>query len=288
MAPRFSIVIPTIGRLALLRRALHSALRQRDTFEDYEIVVFDNCSEDGTWEYVQSLDNPRLRAFRNPARLSAPESWNKAVRLSRGEYVYTLADDNLLLPGMLATIARSMEPHPGADVVHFAVQYIDEDEAPLRPRTWLPDRPEWLPAPLGVLRLAREFTMATSFLVFTRAIFDASGGLDEETSRYPLATDIESVLRWAVNGDTLLLPDTLALHRSWTGSLTQANAWSPDMFTSMTYTVDRVARFAAESGRLDADQIDELRRVLVQTFLLDLFAVWERVRRQDPGRSARG
>jgi hypothetical protein len=165
---------------------------------------------------------------------------------------------------------------------------MDENEGPLKPRTWLPDHPEWLPAPLGVMRLAREFTMATSFLVFSRAIFDATGGLDEESPRYPVFIDIEAVLRCAVNGNTLLLPDTLALHRSWTGTATQAVAWSPDVFTSMTYTVDRVARFAAESGRLDADQIHELRRALVQTFLLDLFAVWERVRRRDPGQAARG
>ena len=109
MRPKFSIVIPTIGRLDLIKRALYSALRQQDHFDDYEVVVLDNCSEDGTWEYLQSMkNNPRLKVFRNSQRLSQARNWNKAVRLSRGEFVYMLQDDNVVLPEMLATISNAM------------------------------------------------------------------------------------------------------------------------------------------------------------------------------------
>ncbi len=96
MSPKFSIVIPTIGRLDFIRRALYTALRQQDHFDDYEIVVLDNRSEDGTWDYLQSIQNPRLKVFRNSHRLPAANNWNEAVRLSSGEYVYMLADDNVL------------------------------------------------------------------------------------------------------------------------------------------------------------------------------------------------
>ena len=51
--PQFSVIIPTHNRLRLLNRALASVARQ--TFRDYESIVVDDGSSDGTWDYLGSL-----------------------------------------------------------------------------------------------------------------------------------------------------------------------------------------------------------------------------------------
>jgi glycosyltransferase involved in cell wall biosynthesis len=274
VSPKFSIVIPTIGRLNLIRRALYSALRLQDHFDDYEIVVLDNCSEDGTWDYLQSIkNNPRLKIFRNSHRLAQAQNWNEAVRLSSGEYIHMLQDDNLVLPEMLATISNAMARHKNVDLVCFAVRYMDENERG-KGTLWQPEREELLPAPQALMRFARKWTTTTSFMVFSRAVYDRYGEFDEESPSYPVFLDIEFVLRWMVHCNTLIIPDFLAMHRIWLGTVTTATFDLPEMFTAMTYVVNRVFRFAADSGLLDTDQLDELRQALVQTFLVTILRIW--------------
>lgn len=280
MSPKFSIVIPTVGRLDLIKRALYSALRQQDHFDDYEVVVLDNRSEDGTWDYLQNFkeNNPRLKVFRNPHRLTQGQNWNEAVRQSSGEFIYMLQDDNVVMPEMLAKISDSMARHEKVDLVHFAVRYMDEGEREQVTSAWQPEGEELLRAPRALMRFAREFTVATSFMVFSRAVYDRYGGFDEESPSYPVLIDIEFILRWMVHCNTLIIPDVLAMHRIWPGTTTYATAWSSEMFTAMTYIVNRVFRFAADSGRLDADQLEDLREALVQTLLVDIFRVWAETR----------
>lgn len=281
MKPKFSIVIPTVGRLEFLKRALHSALRQQDQFADYEIVVLDNFSSGGTWDYLQTMESSRVRIVRNPHRLPQAENWNAAVRLCDGEFVYVLQDDNILVPGMLATVASAAAKHEDLELVYFPARYMDEADRPLLPHTriWGPEHgEELLPAPDALMRFAREYTVATSFLVFSRAVFDRYGEFDVEGPSYPVMLDIEFILRWMTHCGTLVLPESLAMHRVWAGTRTFAEAWSPEMFTSMSYMVNRVFRAAAESSRLDADGLDDLRRSLVQTFLVDIFEDWAAAR----------
>jgi glycosyltransferase involved in cell wall biosynthesis len=273
-------VIPTIGRLGLIERAIWSALSQEAHFVDYEIVVLDNCSDDGTWEYLESVAGPRIRIFRNADRLPQAQNWNAAVRLSSGEFVHILQDDNIVLPDMLATASSAIARYAGLDLIYSPAQYMDEEDRPVPGHTsiWRPEREELLRPPTGLMRFAREFTVAASFAVFSRAVFERHGGFDEESPTYPIILDIEFMLRCMANCDTLVLPRPLAMHRIWAGTRSSTEVWAPEMFTSMTHVVNRVFRVAADSGRLDAEGLDELRRALVQTFLVDIFELWAAAR----------
>lgn len=97
--PFFSIVIPTRERGHLLRHALRSALSQ--TFGDYEIIVCDNHSTDGTEEVVCELADERVRYVRTEERLSMPDNWEFAFEHVRGDYVAYLGDDDAISPDLL-------------------------------------------------------------------------------------------------------------------------------------------------------------------------------------------
>jgi glycosyltransferase involved in cell wall biosynthesis len=101
--PYFSIVIPTRGRPDLLRDALVSALFQ--DFDDYEVVVSDNCNDDRTQQVLDEFRGyRRLRCIRPERLLSMPEHWEFASRHAEGTYVMFLTDRSVLKRHALKTI----------------------------------------------------------------------------------------------------------------------------------------------------------------------------------------
>ena len=78
--PTVSIVLPTFDRLALLREAVDSVRAQ--TFGDWELIVVDDGSEDGTAEYLEALarEEPRVRVARLPHSGRPARARNEAVR----------------------------------------------------------------------------------------------------------------------------------------------------------------------------------------------------------------
>lgn len=99
-SPRFSIVIPTRDRADTFRWTLRNCAEQE--FDDFEIVVSDNCSPPETKQAVDALGLPRVRYVRAAEPLAMSANWELGVSHARGEYVIVVGDDDGLLPGALA------------------------------------------------------------------------------------------------------------------------------------------------------------------------------------------
>lgn len=99
VAPKVTVVVPTFRRAALLKETVDSILAQ--TYRDFELVIVDNMSEDGTEAYVTGLDDPRVRYFRNPNGGIIAVNRNFGIQNARGEYVALCDDDDLWLPEKL-------------------------------------------------------------------------------------------------------------------------------------------------------------------------------------------
>jgi glycosyltransferase involved in cell wall biosynthesis len=84
---------------AYVGEALASALAQ--TYIHWEIVFWDNCSNDDTAAIVRSNDDPRLRYFRAPAFTPLGQARNLAIREARGEFIAFLDCDDIWLPSKL-------------------------------------------------------------------------------------------------------------------------------------------------------------------------------------------
>lgn len=100
--PRFSVIIPTYNRCELLQEALASVWAQ--TFTDYEVIVVDDGSTDGTWEYLQSLGS-RVRAF-GQQNAGPGAARNLAAQHASGDYLAFLDSDDLWLPWSLQAYAE--------------------------------------------------------------------------------------------------------------------------------------------------------------------------------------
>jgi GT2 family glycosyltransferase len=122
---RFSVVIPTYNRVRLLPRALQSVWAQR--FTDYEVIVVDDGSTDGTNEYLQSLGT-KLRGIRQANR-GPGAARNAGARAARGEYVAFLDSDDLWFPWTLEVFARAIAAHSGSTIIAgHLIEFGDDAE----------------------------------------------------------------------------------------------------------------------------------------------------------------
>ena len=97
--PTVSIIIPTYNRACLLPEAVNSALDQ--TFQDFELIIVDDGSTDGTEEQVKSFQDHRIRYFRHQTNIGASAARNTGIRKAKGEYLAFLDSDDLWMPQKL-------------------------------------------------------------------------------------------------------------------------------------------------------------------------------------------
>jgi glycosyltransferase involved in cell wall biosynthesis len=127
MSPVISVIIPTYNRATDLRRALASLMVQ--TCPDWEAIVVDNSSTDGTREVVDSFGDARIRFFSIVNRGVIAASRNLGIRNATGEYVAFLDSDDWWQSDKLEKCREAMVVDGGADLVYhrlYLVRSVDQ------------------------------------------------------------------------------------------------------------------------------------------------------------------
>jgi glycosyltransferase involved in cell wall biosynthesis len=94
--PKISVVIPTRNRVEFLPYAIETVLSQPET--NFELVVSDNHSQDGTADFLSGLRDPRLRIVQPERSLAMVDHFEWVVQQTRGEWVTIIGDDDGLMP----------------------------------------------------------------------------------------------------------------------------------------------------------------------------------------------
>lgn len=125
--PTVGIGMPVFNGERYLEAALRSVLAQ--TFDDFEIVVCDNASTDGTAAICRrfAATDPRIRYVRHPENLGAHPNYNRSFELSRGRYFKWAAHDDILQPEFLGACVAKLEENTDAALCQSDIDYIDED-----------------------------------------------------------------------------------------------------------------------------------------------------------------
>ncbi|MCH8899611.1 MAG: glycosyltransferase family 2 protein, partial [Acidobacteria bacterium] len=97
--PRVSVSVPMYNGADHISECIESVLAQ--TYADFELVLVDDASGDGTVEVARSFDDARIRIIENSERLGAAGNWNAALHHSRGTYVKVLSHDDVIYPTCL-------------------------------------------------------------------------------------------------------------------------------------------------------------------------------------------
>ena len=94
-----SVIVPTYNRSGLLKNAINSILNQ--TYQNFEIIIIDDCSTDNTLEIVKQMKDKRIKYFKNEVSLKATGSRNKGIENSSGDFIAFLDDDDEWYPQKL-------------------------------------------------------------------------------------------------------------------------------------------------------------------------------------------
>ncbi len=133
--PLVSICTPTYHRPHLLERAIRSVLAQ--TYQNFEIVITDNSTNDESAKLVLQLNHPKIRYYRNGENIGTLNNIKKAASLAQGKYIVVLMDDDLLKPTALELMVAAFEAHPTVGVVMAPMALIDADDRRIHPYFYL-------------------------------------------------------------------------------------------------------------------------------------------------------
>lgn len=107
MSKKVSIYIPTHNRVDLLERAVESVKKQ--TYEDWELLIVNDCSSDGTYEYLESIKSNSIKVFHHAVSKGACAARNLAIQNATGHFVTGLDDDDYFENNRLEEFVNAWE-----------------------------------------------------------------------------------------------------------------------------------------------------------------------------------
>ena len=186
--PAFSICIPVHNNAQLLTEALESV--QRQTFDDYEVIVVDDESEDDVAGAIAASEpDARLRCVRQP-HAGCGAARNRALKEARGDYLLWLDSDDLLEPDILAEYAVALKRATKTDLV-YALQYgVDMRNG----NRALLDYGDWQSNRAGLIcALAQKNPLPLRGAALRRSVCENAGGFRDD---FPCAEDYEFLVRF--------------------------------------------------------------------------------------------
>ncbi|CAD0226083.1 glycosyltransferase [Planktothrix agardhii 1806] len=121
--PKISVIIPVYNGEKTIQKTIESVLQQ--TWQDFELIVINDGSQDATLEILSSIQDPRLRIL-SYSNAGLASSRNRGITEATGEYISFLDADDLWTPDKLEAQFQALEEHPEAAVAYSWTDYIDQ------------------------------------------------------------------------------------------------------------------------------------------------------------------
>ena len=124
--PKVSVILTSYNHAKYLREAIDSVINQ--TFSDFELIIWDDASSDGSWEIIQSYSDTRIKVFRNHEQRLARYGINKAIKeIARGEYIAIHHSDDIWQLEKLEKQVAFLDANPNIGAVFSNMFVIDEN-----------------------------------------------------------------------------------------------------------------------------------------------------------------
>ena len=261
--PRFSIIVPLYNKAPYVVKTIESVLGQ--TFDDYELIIVDNGSNDGSSEIVAKFSDPRMRMQRLEQNVGVSNASNMGVRMSSAPYITFLDADDWWEPTFLEEMAGLIERHSDAGI--YGTGY------------WIVKNGKKRLAPIGVeegfwegeINYCRVYAKTlcmplTSISVcMPRAVFDESGGFPADIR---LGEDFLLWVRIALKHKVVLLNKPLSNYNQDVVVAFRGTHHLHPPEQNMLWHLDEWV--ALETGNADYKQlVDNLRTYSLMNYLLD-------------------
>ncbi len=211
--PFFSVMMPAYNAERYIGTALESILEQ--TFTDYEVVVWDDCSSDTTVAVVEEYAkrDRRIRCFRNESNIGSCRTRRLAQEQLKGEYVAFLDSDDIWEPEKLELFAKELTAAENESIcVHSDARLIDaagkECGDSFQERFNSADRP--VAGTIFPDILCANWINLSSAVVSRRALLEAGGFRELDNM---VTDDWDMWVRFARNAKFIFIPQCLTRYR---------------------------------------------------------------------------
>lgn len=124
-----SVCLPTLNAIHFLKERMDSIFAQ--TYSDWELIVCDSYSTDGTWEFLQQFkSDPRVHLNLVP-KDGLYAGWNECLRRTKGEYIHIATADDTCSPDFLRLLVSALSTNKKAELAFSSYSEIDENGMPL-------------------------------------------------------------------------------------------------------------------------------------------------------------
>lgn len=209
-APQISVCMPVYNGAWCLGAALESVLTQ--TFQDFEILIFDDASTDGTWGVLESVQDPRVRCHRNPRNIGAEANWNQCLQAATGTYIKIFHQDDKMAPDCLKRQLDCLELDPRRVLAFCRRSIIDSDGRRLGSRgaPWKEGEVEGSAVARGCVLRGTNLVGEPSAVLFRARAAREAGFFD---GSIPYLIDLDYWVRILVYGPGYYLDDPLVSFR---------------------------------------------------------------------------
>lgn len=228
MTPPVSVVMPVRDARPYLDESIRSILGQ--TFEDFELVIRDDGSTDGSRDVLRAwaARDRRVRLHESDRSLGPAGSSNWVVRQSHAPIVARMDADDVSHPERLCRQLRILRASPDVDVVGALSEGIDHAGRRIRARD------------LNMLaRTSAHAPFEHGSMTFRRSAFDRVGGYREACDFWE---DLDFLLRVAAHGRIVVLPDVLYTFR-FGGTSTRVTSSQDDVERALDLMLRSLAEY---------------------------------------------
>ncbi len=128
--PKFSIILPVRNGGDYLKECVRSILAQ--TVPDFDLLVLDNDSTDGTTEWIRSIADPRIKIYPSEKALVIEENWDRISKIPKNEFITLIGHDDRLNKDYLFTMQELIMNYPDAALYQTHFNYIDSKGEKIR------------------------------------------------------------------------------------------------------------------------------------------------------------
>lgn len=121
--PKVSICVPAYNAAIYLPTTLQSILNQ--TFQNFEVIIADDCSTDNTQQIIQNFPDKRIRYFKNEKNLGWVANMNRCLKEAQGPYICILNADDGWRESFLKTMISVLDQNPKVGLIFSAYHIID-------------------------------------------------------------------------------------------------------------------------------------------------------------------
>jgi glycosyltransferase involved in cell wall biosynthesis len=127
--PEVTVLMPAYNAAAYIKAAIHSILAQ--TFTNFEFIIIDDCSSDGTMEIITQCNDPRIQVYKNETNIGIAATLNKGVSLAKTNLIARMDADDISYPGRLEYQMQYLANNPQLALLSGGTRIINESGQPL-------------------------------------------------------------------------------------------------------------------------------------------------------------